>query len=94
MEYNMEYCAEKYARIAAAMGIDCESTQKGARRAVEAVKDLAREAEIPDFGSLGVKPEDVDELAYNSSINGSNDSNPRPMSKEDYLTLLKNMMSD
>ena len=36
--------------------------------------------------------EDVDELAYNSSINGSNGSNPRPMGKEDYLVVINGMM--
>jgi hypothetical protein len=36
--------------------------------------------------------EDVSELAYNSSINGSNGSNPRPMSKDDYLTVINSMM--
>ena len=92
MEYNMEYCRDKYARIAAAMGIICDTAQEGARQAVEGVKKLALEVKLPDFGSLGVKAEDVDELAYNSSINGSNGSNPRPMSKDDYLTLINSMM--
>ena len=35
--------------------------------------------------------EDVDELAYNASINGSNGSNPRPMSKDDYLAVINSM---
>jgi hypothetical protein len=34
----------------------------------------------------------MQELAYNVSINGSNGSNPRPMTKDDYLTLSKNML--
>jgi len=92
MEYNMEHCRDKYARIAAAMGITCDPVREGARQAVDAVKKLAVEVNIPDFGSLGVKMEDVDELAYNSSINGSNGSNPRPMSKDDYLTVINSMM--
>ena len=93
MEYNMEYCSDKYARIAAAMGITCDPARAGARQAVDAVKKLAVAVNIPDFGSLGVKTEDVAELAYNSSINGSNGSNPRPMSKDDYLTVINSMMS-
>jgi len=94
MEYNMEYCSDKYARIAAAMGIACDPARAaGARQAVDAVKKLAVAVNIPAFESLGVKPEDVAELAYNSSINGSNGSNPRPMSKDDYLTVINSMMS-
>ncbi len=92
MEYNMDYCIDKYARIAAAMGIICDQPREGARRAVDAVKKLAVEVKIPEFGSLGVKEEDVAELAYNSSINGSNGSNPRPMGKEDYLAVIDSMM--
>jgi alcohol dehydrogenase len=93
MEYNMDYCRDKYARIAAAMGIHCNTAQEGARQAVAAVKKLALDVKLPDFRSLGVKVEDVDELASNSAINGSNSSNPRPMSKEDYLTVINGMMS-
>ena len=92
MEYNLDYCLDQYARIAAAMGIRCDSTREGARQAVNAVKKLAAEVNIPDFSSLKVKKEDVDELAYNAFINGSNGSNPRPMSKDDYLTVLNSMM--
>jgi alcohol dehydrogenase len=92
MEYNMEYCLDKYARVAAAMGTISDSSRSGALRAVEAVKTLALEVKLPDFGSLGVKADDVAELAYNSSINGSNGSNPRPMSKEDYWVVINGMM--
>jgi alcohol dehydrogenase len=92
MEYNMEYCIDKYARIAAAMGIRCDSSRQGARQAVNAVKKLSEAVNIPDFASLGVKPEDVAELAYNAAINGSNGSNPRPMRQDDYLTVIQSMM--
>ena len=37
--------------------------------------------------------EDVDEPAYHSAINGSNGSNPRPMGKDDYLTVINSMMA-
>ena len=92
MEYNMEYCTDKYARIATAMGIICDSAQAGAQQAVEAVKKLSQDLNIPDFASLGVKPDDVEELAHKSSINGSNASNPRPMVKDDYVSVIHRMM--
>jgi alcohol dehydrogenase class IV len=47
---------------------------------------------LPDFSSFGVKTEDIEELALKSFVNGSNVDNPRPMSKDDYLTLLNRMM--
>ena len=92
MEYNMEYCRERYARIALAMGIFCDSTEEGARKSVEAVNQLAVDVNLPDFSSFGVKAEDIEELALKSFVNGSNVDNPRPMSKDDYLTLLNRMM--
>ena len=92
MEYNMEYCRERYARIALAMGIFFDSTEEGARKSVEAVNQLAVDVNLPDFSSFGVKTEDIEELALKSFVNGSNVDNPRPMSKDDYLTLLNRMM--
>jgi len=92
MEYNMDYCRERYARIASAMGISSDSTENGARRAVEAVNQLAVDVNLPSFGSFGVKAADIEELAFKSFVNGSNADNPRPMSKDDYLILFNNMM--
>ena len=92
MEYNMDYCREKYARIAGAMGMAYNTEKEGAGMAVEAVYKLASAVNLPGFASLGVKAEDVKELAHNSFLNGSNGSNPRPMNRDDYLTLFKKMM--
>ena len=39
---------------------------------------------------LNVEPKDFDILAKKSAINISTESNPRPMSKEDYLNVLNN----
>ena len=92
MEYNMDYCLQQYARVASAMGIFFDSNEDGARRAVEAVKQLARDLNLPDFGSFGVKTADIEELALKSYVNGSNKDNPRPMSKDDYVILFNKMM--
>jgi alcohol dehydrogenase len=89
MAYNMEYCKERYARIAAAMGLAVENIDQGAERAVEAVKKLASDIHLPGFNSLGVKEKDLEELAVNAFRNGSNIDNPRPMKKEDYLNLFQ-----
>jgi alcohol dehydrogenase len=89
MEYNLEYCKERYARIATIMGLPYENVEDGARKAVKAVKKLAADIHLPEFGSLGVKENDLEELALNSFKNGSNIDNPRPMTKEDYLNLFR-----
>jgi len=93
MAYNMEYCKERYARIAAAMGLPDENVDKAARQAVKAVEKLACDVHLPEFNSLGVQEKDLEELAVNSFKNGSNIDNPRPMAKEDYLSLFKTLSS-
>ncbi len=92
MEYNMEYCKERYARIAGAMGLTYEDVDDGARQAVRAVQQLAADVQLPEFSSLGVQKEDIEELAVNSFKNGSNIDNPRPMAKDDYLSLFQRLI--
>jgi alcohol dehydrogenase len=94
MEYNMEFCKERYARIAVAMGLTYKNADDGARRAVMAVQQLAKDVRLPQFGSLGVQENDLEELAVNSFKNGSNIDNPRPMAKEDYLKLFQRLTTN
>lgn len=93
MEYNREFALERYSRIARAMGFDPRSAEEGARLAVERVRELVRLTGLPPFRSLGVKEEDLPELARNSARNGSNRDNPRPMGEEDYMNVLAELMS-
>lgn len=88
MEYNMEYSVERYARIAKAMGLNFNSGPEGAEKAVEAVKKLAVDVKLPLFSSLSVNTDDFDKIAEMSVKNISTESNPRPMTKEDYLKVI------
>ena len=92
MEYNLGYAIERYARVARAMGLAFGSDEDGARLAVERGKELVRETGLPEFRSLGVREEDLAEIAENSARNGSNADNPRPMGTEDYLEVLRRLM--
>lgn len=89
MEYNMEYCAAQYARIARAMGLSPDTGRAGALTAVRAVKQLAKDVYLPAFADLSVDPSAFDQLADVSAKNISTNSNPRPMKKEDYMQVLK-----
>ncbi len=91
MAYNVEYCQERYARVASAMGIKYESVKEGAGKAVEAVQQLASDVNLPGFRSLGAREKDFEELAHNAAINGSSKDNPRPMGEEEYLWVLKSL---
>ena len=89
MEYNMDYCKERYARVATAMGYRWNTVEEGAQIAVDKVKQLTVDVELPTFASLHVNPDDFAALAKMAYQNGSNPSNPRPMTVEDYITVLK-----
>ena len=89
MEYNLDYCEKRYARIARAMSLDYESERKGAEAAVRAVKQLAIDVKLPSFSSLNVDVENYSKLAAISEKNLSTASNPRPMSEGDYLEVLR-----
>jgi len=89
MEYNMDYCTEKYARVARAFGIVPDSGKEGALAAVNAVKQLALDLRLPSFSSLNIDSKDFNKIASSSAKNISTESNPRPMREEDYLSVLK-----
>ena len=83
-----KYDRDRYARAAKAMGLDFETEEEGARKAVEFVKQLTVDVALPTFASLDPDPADFPYLAEISFKNGSNDSNPRPMTAADYEVLL------
>ncbi|MDW7674690.1 MAG: iron-containing alcohol dehydrogenase [Bacillota bacterium] len=90
MEYSMEYCQDRYAQVAKAMGAEFASEAEGAAKAVALVKQLAADVDLPAFKSLQVAEADLAILAEMSAANISTESNPRPMAKDDYLTVFKN----
>jgi len=91
MKYNMEYCPEKYARVAGIMGYEYDTVEQGAMKAVEGIKELNEKMEIPSIDEIGFREHDIEELAEMSVNNLSNESNPREMKKEDYVRLFKKM---
>jgi alcohol dehydrogenase len=93
MEYNLNYSVDGYARIARAMGLKPDQGREGALAAVEAVRKLAREVKLPPFSSLNVDEKDFPLIARTARENISNQSNPRPMTEEDYLKVLQTMAS-
>jgi alcohol dehydrogenase len=89
MRYNMDYSVTKYARIAKAMGLTLSSEQEDAKAAVSAIIKLSEIVMLPSFRSLNIAESDYDKIVESSVKNGSNNSNPRPMKKHDYMNVLK-----
>ncbi len=87
MEYNADSPARpKYLGIAKAMGVDTEgmSVDEGVTAAIEAVKALSKSINIPQrLSEIGVKKEDLHDLAVAAFNDVCTGGNPRPTSVEE-----------
>ena len=92
MEYNMPSSIKKYKRIAEAMGCNTQdmSDETAAIAAVEAVKQLSLKIGIPQkLSEIGVKEEDLEQLARSAYADVCTPGNPRDTTVEDLLTLYR-----
>ena len=87
MEYNADSPArEKYLGIAKAMGVNTDgmSVDEGVAAAIKAVRDLSISVNIPQhLSEIGVKKEDLHDLAVAAFNDVCTGGNPRPTSVED-----------
>jgi len=94
MEYNLPSAEFKYARIARAMGIEEKEDLAAAVKGIEHIKRLSKEIGLPGIKTLHINPEDFTLLAEMSVKNGSNGSNPRAITKDDYIMLFRKAYND
>lgn len=94
MAYNRDYATERYARISQAMGLEFNHVEEGADRAIEAIKQLAQDIWLPSFSSQIDTDDHFEKLAEMSLHNISTESNPRPMSRADYLRVIRQAYED
>lgn len=91
MEYNAESpAAPKYINIAKAMGVNTEgmTQEEGVKAAVEAVRQLSVSIHIPQkLHEIGVKEEDLYQLAIDAFNDVCTGGNPRPTSVEEIEAL-------
>ena len=89
MEHNQDATGEKYREIARAMGVanvDNMSQEEYRRAAIEAVRALSRSVEIPQtLAAIGVKEEDLEELAKSAFCDVCTGGNPKDMTEESIL---------
>ena len=94
MEFNLPACLDKYAQIAEAFGLREENAQKAATKLIEEIRSLSRSLNIPFFKRLGIDESQFLKIAEYSCQNNSNPSNPRPVTNQDYLSILKAALAD
>jgi alcohol dehydrogenase class IV len=92
MEFNVNYVSGKYAQVAALLGglIRGLGKDQASKLAIDKVKQLLAEVAFPwRLRELGVKPEDFGQIAKDSMPSGSLKANPRLVTEEDVIYLLK-----
>jgi alcohol dehydrogenase len=89
MQFWQTGCADRFARIAEALG-----AQGRPEEAVNRVITLTRVLRFPSLAQIGVKPSDAPQLAALAEANVSNPSNPVPMTATDYLGILERALAE
>lgn len=93
MEFNAPYTSEKFREIARAMGVkgvDKMSQEEYRRAAIDAVKQLKKDVNIPEtLRDINVKEEDLEALSDAAMADVCTGGNPRPCSKELVLEVYK-----
>ncbi|TDO90049.1 alcohol dehydrogenase [Halanaerobium saccharolyticum] len=94
-EYNSKNTGDKLRNVAQALGKDVEglSTAEANQAAVEAIKELSSEIGIPaGLKELGVKEEDLAEMAKNALNDVCKGTNPREVDLEATIEIYKKAM--
>ncbi len=89
MEFNLPAARDKYASVAAAVGLESPGKDEAASALISKIKNLSRSLSIPSFQDLGIPESDFAAIAKKSFENNSNPSNPRLAAAEDYLGILQ-----
>lgn len=95
MKFNLPVAAERYAEIAAAMGIPVAglSTREAAGKAIARVEDMRRQLEVPKgLRDIGVGEADIPRIAEETFRSGSTTANPRSVTYEDVVEFLRQIL--
>jgi alcohol dehydrogenase class IV len=92
IEFNLNFATAKYSAIAGVMGglLRGLDKERAAKICIDKTKQLLVEVGFPwKLRELGVNPEDFPQLARDSMPSGSLKANPRVVSEDDVITILK-----
>lgn len=91
LAFNAPACGEKYRNIGRAMGIngiDDMSLEEAKKATIAAVRQLSVDVGVPEkLSQLGVKKEDLSELASAAIIDVCTPGNPRDVTEADLLAI-------
>ena len=94
MEFNKPVVAKRLADVAVAMGVDVAgmSVEEAADAAIEAVRKLSADVEIPKTCN-GLVEEDLDQLATDAMADACFPGNPREATHEEVVALFRKIMA-
>lgn len=90
--FNVPANPERYARVAAILGIDGSGRREaqGGAQAIHGLRALCSDLGIPQrLRDIGVTEDKLDELARRSLVAGDNGCNPRDTSEQDFRDLFR-----
>ena len=94
LEFNREYCGERYREIARAMGVegvDAMSQDEYRQAAIDAVKKLSADVGIPAKNER-IREEDLEQLAADALNDACYPGNPREATKEQVIEMFRQLM--
>ncbi len=96
MEYNLGACLERFVEIAKAMGenVNGLSLWDAARKSIDGVINLSRILRIPTLKDIGIKEQDFEEIAGVAMADLTSEANPRRMTPEDMMEILRDAYRD
>lgn len=93
--YNAQVSATRLKDVAKSMGVDISSMtdEEGAKAAIDAIKKLSKDVDIPaGLSELGVKEEDFDTLATNTLKDVCSATNPKQATHEEIVKIFNSAM--
>lgn len=94
MEFNRDFCGERYREIARAMGVkgvDEMSKEEYTDAAIGAVRQLSEDVGIPKKNEK-IREEDLDQLATDALNDACYPGNPREATKEQVIAMFRQLM--
>lgn len=95
MEYNIDYCTEKYKDIALAMGINVfeMSDEDAAREAIGAVRKLISDIGLPsDLKQWNIPDDDIPMLVEKAIVDSQMNFNPRPAEEDEVAEIYRSLI--
>ncbi|MBB6214429.1 alcohol dehydrogenase [Anaerosolibacter carboniphilus] len=92
VKYNAAFVGDKLRNVAVAMGeaVDGLSVEKANEVAIKAIEKLSKDVGIPSgLAALGVKEEDLAQMADMALADACTPGNPRTPNKEEIITIYK-----